>query len=67
MELAAQSARIHRHCWDVSPVPRMIATTESPGARHPWKFEPGLRRHAFGWRSQPAVLHVWSASPHRLP
>ncbi len=28
---------------------------------HKWQFKPRFRRHAFGWRSQPAVLRVREA------
>jgi hypothetical protein len=28
---------------------------------HPWAFRPRFRRHAFGWRSQPAIQRVREA------
>jgi len=28
---------------------------------HAWAFKPRFRRHAFGWRSQPAVQRVKEA------
>lgn len=33
----------------------------SPVAAHKWAFAPRYRRHAFGWRSQPAVQRVRQA------
>ena len=33
----------------------------SPVAAHRWAFAPRFRRHAFGWRSQPAVQRVRQA------
>ena len=33
----------------------------TPTAAHKWAFAPRLRRHAFGWRSQPAVRRVREA------
>jgi len=33
----------------------------SPVAAHRWAFAPRFRRHAFGWRSQPAVQRVREA------
>lgn len=33
----------------------------TPAAAHKWAFAPRFRRHAFGWRSQPAVQRVWEA------
>lgn len=33
----------------------------SPVAAHKWAFAPRFRRHAFGWRSQPAVQRVRQA------
>ena len=29
--------------------------------RHPWQFKARFRRHAFGWRSQPAITRVKEA------
>ena len=29
--------------------------------KHRWQFAPRFRRNAFGWRSQPAILHVRQA------
>jgi len=34
----------------------------TPPAAHKWAFAPRFRRHAFGWRSQPAVQRVREAS-----
>lgn len=31
-------------------------------AAHKWTFAPRFRRHAFGWRSQPAVQRVREAA-----
>jgi hypothetical protein len=33
-----------------------MSSKKSPS--HPWEFRPRFRRHAFGWRSQPAVTRV---------
>jgi hypothetical protein len=33
----------------------------TPAAAHKWAFAPRFRRHAFGWRSQPAVQRVRDA------
>lgn len=33
----------------------------TPPAAHKWAFAPRFRRHAFGWRSQPAVQRVRQA------
>ena len=33
----------------------------TPAAAHKWAFAPRFRRHAFGWRSQPAVQRVRQA------
>ena len=34
----------------------------TPPAAHKWAFAPRFRRHAFGWRSQPAVQRVREAA-----
>jgi len=31
------------------------------GAAHKWEFKARFRRHAFGWRSQPAVQRIKQA------
>ena len=33
----------------------------TPPATHKWAFAPRFRRHAFGWRAQPAVQRVREA------
>lgn len=33
----------------------------SSGSRHKWTFRARFRRHAFGWRSQPAIKHIKEA------
>ena len=30
-------------------------------ATHKWEFKPRFRRHAFGWRSQPAITRIKQA------
>ena len=35
--------------------------TERTGGSHRWEFKPRFRRHAFGWRSQPAILRIREA------
>ena len=30
-------------------------------ASHKWEFQARFRRHAFGWRSQPAILRIKQA------
>ena len=37
------------------------ATEQLLPGTHRWEFKPRFRRHAFGWRSQPAVLRVRQA------
>jgi hypothetical protein len=32
-----------------------------PTESHRWEFKPRFRRHAFGWRSQPAILRIRQA------
>ena len=43
----------HRQAFSVIAMPKP--------ATHKWTFAPRLRRHAFGWRSQPAVQRVKEA------
>ncbi|WP_205525731.1 hypothetical protein [Pyxidicoccus trucidator] len=32
-----------------------------PAVAHPWEFKARFRRHAFGWKSQPALTRVKQA------
>jgi hypothetical protein len=32
-----------------------------PAVAHPWEFKARFRRHAFGWKSQPAITRVKQA------
>jgi hypothetical protein len=32
-----------------------------PTESHRWQFKPRFRRHAFGWRSPPAILRIREA------
>lgn len=38
-----------------------MTRVKSPGRPHRWEFKARFRRHAFGWRSQPAVERVKQA------
>ena len=33
----------------------------SSGTKHTWTFRARFRRHAFGWRSQPAIKRIKEA------
>ena len=39
----------------------MTKKAQDPAVKHAWAFEARFRRHAFGWRSQPAIARVRQA------
>jgi hypothetical protein len=40
---------------------RPLTRSVSPAERHKWEFTARFRRHAFGWRSQPAIQRIKQA------
>lgn len=48
--------------YPVAPMaPGKRRATEAKVAAHPWDFKARFRRHAFGWRSQPAITRIRQA------
>ncbi|MDA2935039.1 hypothetical protein MYX82_11960 [Acidobacteria bacterium AH-259-D05] len=46
---------------DGKPIVKKALTTMSSGSKHKWTFRARFRRHAFGWRSQPAIKRIKEA------
>jgi hypothetical protein len=48
---------------DLRGVPRRMSTRKAPSRAEPhaWQFKASFRRHAFGWKSQPAITRIRQA------
>ena len=53
------SVRQQRFDWDNRE--KKALTIMPSGTKHTWTFRARFRRHAFGWRSQPAIKRVKEA------
>jgi hypothetical protein len=45
----------------IRPCPVSLRSVNVVQARHKWEFQARFRRHAFGWRSRPAILRIKQA------